>query len=193
MTAVQGHALGAAAVGAPVQLRYALEEEEEEAHGGEDFILKTELGGGGVMPGHIQRKTHSLLLLHQLGREVLMELLLLHVHGLDLHAVLQHVDVVGLSVHWTWRAQLRYTPARLLAYRHQVKGHFIVNSAICGRHGGTKSGFSQAMVLANTSSKTKRVKNTTIISIHKTHYKLNICKVGWGFGRTQGSDHAQKF
>ena len=44
-------------------------------------------------------QTHPLLLLHQLGREVLVELLLLHVHGLDLHAVLQHVDVVGLPVH----------------------------------------------------------------------------------------------
>lgn len=44
-------------------------------------------------------ESHPLLPLHQLGRKVLVELLLLHVRGFDLHAVLQHVDVVGLSVH----------------------------------------------------------------------------------------------
>lgn len=92
MAAVQGDALGAPAVGAAVQLGYAL-------------WRTTGRGRRSVWKQHnsvfvaVGGESHPLLPLNQLGRKVLVELLLLHVRGFDLHAVLQHVDVVGLSVH----------------------------------------------------------------------------------------------
>lgn len=53
----------------------------------------------GLCP-HMHRKiSHPLLLLHQFRRQVLMELFLLHMCCFNLHPFLQHVDIVGLSVH----------------------------------------------------------------------------------------------
>lgn len=47
-----------------------------------------------------QRKvSHPLLSLHQFRRQILVELLLLYMRCFNLHPFLQHVDVVGLSVH----------------------------------------------------------------------------------------------
>lgn len=51
------------------------------------------------VPTTAGRQPHPLLPLHQFRRKVLMELLLLHMCCFDLHPVLQHVDVVCLSVH----------------------------------------------------------------------------------------------
>lgn len=94
VAAVQGDALGAAAVGAAVQLGYALRKTTD----GEDVNLpgKRQSPRVSVPAG---AESHPLLPLDQLRRKILVELLLPHVSGFDLHAVLQHVDVVGLSVH----------------------------------------------------------------------------------------------
>lgn len=45
------------------------------------------------------KMSHPLLLLHQFRRKVLMELFLLYMCCFNLHPILQHVDVVCLSVH----------------------------------------------------------------------------------------------
>lgn len=92
MAAVQGDALGAPAVGAAVQLGYAL---WGTTRRGRRSVWEQ---GDSVLVA-VGGESHPLLPLHQLGRKVLVELLLLHMRGFDLHAVLQHVDVVGLSVH----------------------------------------------------------------------------------------------
>lgn len=106
MAAVQRHALGAAAVGAAIQLGYALS-----AHTHTD----THRNGVNLPEKHqcsrvfvpVSGESHPLLSLNQLRRKILVELLLPHVSGFDLHAVLQHVDVVGLSVHCSVTTRLK--------------------------------------------------------------------------------------
>lgn len=90
MAAVQRDPFGAVTVGTPIQLSDALQDQQKD-----DQETGSELLEG--------RRTRSdpFLPLHQLSRQVLMQLLLLHMRGFNLHAVLQHVDVVCLSVHCT--------------------------------------------------------------------------------------------
>lgn len=54
-----------------------------------------------TVPAERQQNENSdpFLSLYEFSREVLMQLLLLHMCCFDLHPVFQHVDVVSLSVH----------------------------------------------------------------------------------------------
>lgn len=86
MTVVQRQALRVSTVGATVHLCYALQETGE--------VWKN----GTEMKKEKKNPSNPFLPLDQLRRQILVELLLLHMRGFNLHAVLQHVDVVGLSV-----------------------------------------------------------------------------------------------
>lgn len=63
-----------------------------------DTSQRRKVSAGALHADEPRSKSHPLLLLHQLGGKVQVELLLLHMRGFDLHPVLQHVDVVGLPV-----------------------------------------------------------------------------------------------
>lgn len=83
----------------PLELRFSSAMLCEEQHVTQDEgQSKNKTASAGVVVA-VAGQSHPLLPLNQLRRKVLVELLLLHVSGFDLHAVLQHVDVVGLSVH----------------------------------------------------------------------------------------------
>lgn len=89
MTAVQRHALRAPAVRAAVQLGDALQKR--------DKGIDEDVAWGGTLRQFTA--SHPLLFLHQLRRKILMKLLLLYMSCFYLHPLLEHVDVVGLSVH----------------------------------------------------------------------------------------------
>lgn len=98
VTAVQRDALRAPPIGATVQLRYTLHIDKRQVNNNKNDLKKNKTMYWGVCLYVQGKTTHPLLLLHQFGRKVLMELFLLHVRRFNLHPILQHVDVVGLSV-----------------------------------------------------------------------------------------------
>lgn len=96
MAAVQRDPLRAPSVRAAVQLSCALRKKKKQTDT-RQLIFKHVFKV--FVPTTAGRQPHPLLPLHQFRRKVLMELLLLHMCCFDLHPVLQHVDVVCLSVH----------------------------------------------------------------------------------------------
>ncbi len=65
--------------------------------------------------------SHPLLPLHQFRRKVLMELFLLHMCCFNLHPFLQHVDIVGLSVHCTEQHVMLW----FFDYWHEFRNMFL--------------------------------------------------------------------
>lgn len=77
-----------------------------------DSTQRRKVSAGRLHAGEPRPKSHPLLLLHQLGGKVEVELPLLHMRGFDLHSILQHVDVVGLPVDCSHRDSNQQIPTK---------------------------------------------------------------------------------
>lgn len=158
MAAVQGDALGAPAVGAAVQLGYAL-------WGTTRRGRRSVWEQGDSVSVAVGGESHPLLPLHQLGRKVLVELLLLHVRGFDLHAFLQHVDVVGLSVHCNVTTRFK----RWLFVNLSATSNMGVNPGQRSEPSSNVESFCCGVTLASFCSHTQVKAETSLISRTFTH------------------------